>query len=297
MRRRINVFIDRQTMNTNEFEVFHYRDARPGGISLHNHDFYEIYLLLDGEVDYQVENKSYSLSGGDLLLVSPMELHRPIPKEADAVYERMVLWVDRRHLRLLKQMHSIDFEHCFDQSRAGQSNQLPISREQFHLLRMLLRLLLIEADGKEYGSELMRSSMLLQVLVLVARLSQGQLQQRRGVASDPLIDQVFQHINRHIAQDLSLQRLSSLMFVDSGTLTRRFKKQLGISIPDYVRRKRLTMARNMLLEGERPTAAALQCGYADYSSFYRAFKAQYQIGPREFIRSLDASAPNRPRPA
>ena len=290
MGRKINIFNDRQTMNTGEYEVFHYKDARPGGIMLHNHDFYEIYLLLGGEVEYQIENITYPLSRGDMLLVSPMELHRPITRREGAVYERIVLWVDRRHLRILKQIHGLDFEHCLDPGRARHSNLMHLGRENLSLLLGLMNLMLREEEDKQYGSELMRSSFLLQVLILVVRLSQGQPRLSESLTSDSLVDQVFDYINRNITQDLSLDRLSGLMYMSSGTLSRRFKKQLGTSIPEYVRHKRLTMARNMLLEGERPTAVALKCGYADYSSFFRAFKARYRSSPREFVKTLDRSA-------
>lgn len=290
MRRSIQTFNERQTMNSPEFEVFHYKDARPGGIALHNHDFYEIYLFLGGEVEYQIENAIYPLKRGDLLLVSPLELHRPIPREPVSVYERVVLWVDRRYLRLLKQLHGLDIEHCFDPMRVGRRNLLR-PKEELSALMALLSILLREEEGsQEYGSEFMRSSALLQVLILLSRMSQKQLGPSGSNDSDPLIDQVFDYINSHITEDLTMDRLSALMYVDSGTLSRRFRRQLGTSIPEYVRHKRLTLARNLLLEGEKPLRAAIACGYKDYSSFFRAFKAQYQLSPRELVASLRGKA-------
>lgn len=286
MGRKISTFISRQTMNTNEFEVFHYKDARPEGIELHNHDFYEIYLFLQGEVDYQIENAIYPLERGDVLLVSPSELHRPIARESGSVYERIVLWVDRWHLRMLKQRHGLDFEQSFLSDKGQPSNLLKPSRKSMAMLMQQLDLMLTEQDSREYGSEVMRSSALIQVLTLVTRLAQRQGRTASAGGSDPLVDQVFDHINAHLKEDLSMNALSAGFFVDAGTLARRFKKQLGTTVPTYVRRKRLTLARNMLLEGQTPTVAALACGYTDYSSFYRAFRAEYGTNPREFVQAL-----------
>lgn len=288
MSQRISKFNARQTMNNREFEVFHYKDARPDGIMLHNHDFFEVYFFLGGEVEFQIENATYSLMRGDVLLVSPMELHRPIPKNRESVYERVVLWVDRQYLRLLVQDQQLDLAQCFDPHRAQHTNLLRLSKESLGVLTVLLDIMMREAGSGQYGSDVMRRCTLIQVLTLVNRLTQRQGNMCCGLASDGLVDRIYAHINRHICDDLSLEALSKAFYVDIGTLSRRFKKQLGTTIPEYVRHKRLTMARNLLLEGERPTEAAIKCGYADYSSFFRAFRGQYDTSPKEFARAVNA---------
>ena len=48
MRERSQRFDPRQEMQAETFEVFHYRDPRPGFVEVHHHDFYEIYFFLSG---------------------------------------------------------------------------------------------------------------------------------------------------------------------------------------------------------------------------------------------------------
>ena len=97
MRERAQTFDPRQVMHTDTFEVFHYRQPRPDGVEVHHHDFYEVYFLLNGQVDYWVEGQVYRMKPGDLLLINPMELHRPI-LEQGMVYERFVLWINKEFL-------------------------------------------------------------------------------------------------------------------------------------------------------------------------------------------------------
>lgn len=276
-------------MNNREFEAFHYKDARPGGIALHNHDFFEVYLFLDGEVAYQIENALFSLRRGDVLLVSPRELHRPIVKKQHSVYERIVLWIDRHYLQLLKQDYALDFEQCFDPRRALHTSLIRLGEEQLCELTALSELVLREQNAPQYGSDVLRRCLLVQILTLLNRLTQQQASFGREFQSDPLVDQVFTFINSHIHESLTLNAIAATFYVDVGTLSRRFKRQLGTSIPEYVRQKRLTIARNMLLEGAKPTAIAVQCGYADYSSFFRAFRAQYGTSPRALQQSRSAA--------
>ena len=61
----------------------------------------------------------------------------------------------------------------------------------------------------------------------------------------------------------------------------------------YIIQKRLVVAKQMLREG-RPSSMVYQhCGFGDYSNFYRAFKAEYQISPKEFMLSLKEEAYHR----
>lgn len=62
---------------------------------MHHHDFYEIYFFLSGKVSYRVENRTYPLQPGDILLISPLELHQPIIAKEKRSYERIVLWVSK----------------------------------------------------------------------------------------------------------------------------------------------------------------------------------------------------------
>ena len=83
-------FDPRQVMHRPDFEIFHYHDPKMREVPLHHHDFYEVYYFLSGKVDYLVEGRTYTLLPEDVLLISPMELHRPAVAP-DRAYERIVL--------------------------------------------------------------------------------------------------------------------------------------------------------------------------------------------------------------
>ena len=45
---------------------------------------------------------------------------------------------------------------------------------------------------------------------------------------------------------------------------------------------RLTHARRMLREGIPAVEAGRECGFSDYSTFYKAFKTQTGLSPQQF---------------
>ena len=95
VRERAQSFDPRQVMHRENFEIFHYRDLRTGFVEVHHHDFYEVYFLLDGNLSYWVDGRIIRMTPGDLLFISPMELHHPVPESEDTVCERFVLWIHK----------------------------------------------------------------------------------------------------------------------------------------------------------------------------------------------------------
>ena len=60
-----NPYTKRQTMIAPDYEVYRYRSTYMNEVELHHHDFYEIYLLLRGRVEYIVENQLYRVRPGE----------------------------------------------------------------------------------------------------------------------------------------------------------------------------------------------------------------------------------------
>lgn len=74
------------------FKISHTREKYTKPILFHSHDFYEVYFFGDGKVKYYIEDEVYALTKGDILIIPPGKLHRPVI-EKNLPYERHVLWI------------------------------------------------------------------------------------------------------------------------------------------------------------------------------------------------------------
>ena len=113
-------FTSRQHMIAPDFEVYRYRSTYLNEVALHHHDFYEVYLLLRGRVAYTVENRIYQVRPGDIMLISPLELHQARISTDAEPYERIVLWVARSYLESLSSAKT-SLTRCFDTAVPGHS--------------------------------------------------------------------------------------------------------------------------------------------------------------------------------
>lgn len=279
-------FESRQHMLKNTYEVFHYRDDYPKDVALHHHDFYEIYFFLSGNVTYNIESRNYLLTPGDILIISPMELHQPKFSGEHQSYERLVLWINKSFMEIYNTPEE-DISQCFDTTQPGHTNLLRpdgIVREQIsYLMNELLR----ESNAKEFGAPLYSMGCLAQILVLINRLAQQRERDTEPkTGSDSVVYRVLGYINEHYNEELSLDFLANKFFISKYHLSREFGRLVGTSVYRYIIQKRLVMAKQLMLSGIPSTEVYQHCGFGDYSNFYRAFKAEYQISPKEFVTNL-----------
>ena len=280
-------FQTRQVMHNNTFEVFHYFDAQPSCVALHHHDFYEVYYFAGDSAEYRVEGRTYHLRHGDLLLINPMELHQPLVAPG-VDYDRVVLWISKSFLDGFSG-EGVDLANCFDLTRPAHVNLLRLNPKQMRRLEDALLALVRESYGESYASSVYANALFLQFMVELNRLA---LQPGGGAApqhtGSELAASALRYIGAHYHEPLSLDSLAERFFVSKYHLSHTFTATVGTSVYRYIVLKRLLMAKQMLLEGQSPGSVSRNCGFPDYASFYRAFRAEYGAGPKEFLGRADS---------
>lgn len=280
------MFDPRQEMRKGDFELQYKRDSYLKDVELHHHDFFEIYFLMSGDVTYIIESRLYHVMPGDMLLISPRELHQLLIRPEMASYERYVLWVDPQILKSLGG-EKADLGKCFDPNRPGYGNLLRLKSEERSRIQTLMEALHRETQQEGFGSQVLKESLLTQLLVMVNRLA---LQQDTAPQDDPrsnqAVSKVIDYVNLHYGEPLSLDMLAERFYVSKYHLSHEFNRQVGTSLYRYIQKKRLLIARQLLAQGKKPNEVYSECGFGDYAGFYRAFKAEYGAAPREYALSV-----------
>ena len=101
-----------------------------------------------------------------------------------------------------------------------------------------------------------------------------------------LYQNILNYIETHINENISLNTIADNFYVSKYHIAHIFKNQMGLSIHQYILKKRLSICKAAIVSGSNINTVFLECGFGDYSSFYRAFKKEFGISPKEFKNSL-----------
>lgn len=272
-------FDPRQELKAESFEIQHKRDTYLKKVALHHHDFYEIYYLVSGDVTYQIEGRLYHVLPGDLLLISPRELHQVSIAEKNEPYERYVLWLPISEAQRLS-CTECDLERGLDASQPRYTNLLHPDGELRQVIRWCMETLYQESESKEYGAGMLSESCLRQLMVFIGRLQETQIDYPREELE--LVHSVVEYLTLHYSEKITLDQLAAQFFVSKFHLCHEFQRYVGTSIHQYLQKKRLQIAKEMLRTGVSASSVSIRVGFGDYAGFYRAFRSEYGISPREF---------------
>ncbi|NLW12454.1 MAG: AraC family transcriptional regulator, partial [Clostridiaceae bacterium] len=200
-----DLFTGRQVMVNDDFEFYHFENREPVAVDYHDHDFYEVFLFLSGNVDYVIEGRTYSLRPGDILITGVQELHKPVIRQG-RTYERYVIWLQQDFIHQLSS-ETANLAACFEDATDRHYRLIrPDSDLQRQILQHFVRLSLTYG-GREYGSDLLALAYLTELLVNLNRAYFDTSNQiMLDVIENEKINQIVEYINQHLGDDLSLDK-------------------------------------------------------------------------------------------
>ncbi len=102
-------------------------------------------------------------------------------------------------------------------------------------------------------------------------------------AKKEISELVRDYVNIHYSERINLDEICELFHYAPPYVSRRFKKNFGVSFEDYVQNLRLTHACDLLLGTEMTVEKiAVKMSYSSPSTFRRAFKKQFGVTPNEY---------------
>lgn len=264
-----------QLMTEKYFEFHHTYSETPPSVEFHQHLFYEIFFFLSGNVTYNIEGKNYKLHPGDILLTKSSDLHRPDIRPGKP-YERVVIWLADDFFGHLKDFYGEDLTTCFTDAASKDYRLIRPDNQSIVQLKKLCTQIAEAKHSKEVGSTALASAYLTEFLVWVSRAYyESPDSVKRDITENEKINQVIQYINENLPENLTLDLLADHFFISKYYLSRQFRQFTGLSLYQYIMKKRLITARAMLRSGSAVMDACFQSGFNDYSNFLKAFKREF----------------------
>ncbi|MDD3401786.1 MAG: helix-turn-helix domain-containing protein [Hespellia sp.] len=265
-----------------DFRIFHLIDNIKKEYEYHYHEFHKITIFISGEVQYLIEGKTYELQPYDIVLVNRNDIHK-IEVNPAVPYERIIVYISPGFIDAY-QTDDYDLSYCFQKAREEHSNVLRVhSLEKSSLFKITNRMERSFSDT-EYASSLYRQLLFLEFMI---QLNRAAIKNRLDFLEDALYNKkvvdIIHYINDHLDTELDIDTLAGKFYISRYYMMRLFKSETGYTINNYITYKRLILARELILQGTPITQACFDSGFQNYSTFSRAYKAEFGENARMLL--------------
>lgn len=257
----------------------------------HHHSEFEISLIVSGECQWCVNEKTYHGNQGNIYLFGSNENHymtEIIGSESllllNIRFESRFIWSpggDRFNLRYL--------EIFLNHARTF-SNEIPNTEPVAAAVAQLMQEIYEECQNRQPEYKLVVKAKLLLILAALGRYY--------GIASLPSVpytskqhlkqlDSAVTFINSNLTKDLSLETIAREAGMSKSYFSTIFKKMNGIPVWDYITRRRVELAMCFLRERNMPIIEVAEaCGFSSISNFNRCFRQVTGISPSAYRKEF-----------
>lgn len=242
--------------------------------TMHIHDRCEIYFFVSGSVEYLVEGSKYPLHENSLMIMRPAEAHAP-KINGNNTYERYAINFPLELVKIIDpEMRLLT---PFTSRALGNDNMFSAEELDVKLVNKLFSEMCDEND--DYNKRLTINTHLLTLLDMINRVwgeKKKSKHKRQSVA-----ERIVVYVNEHITENISVSMLAEYFYLSTSQFNRVFRSATGAAPWEYITKKRLTAARELLRKGVSAQETAESCGFKDYSVFYRAYVKHYGQSPTQ----------------
>ena len=247
--------------------------------TLHMHPFTEIFFITSGQGTFQIGDEIVSVKESDLILINPNCSHTERSVSSSNPLEYIVFAINNLAIGIspstLNEDNSKDSLNTY--------KILNFNKKKSEILYNL-NTLIKELEEKNLNYELACKSILTLFLIQVMR----------NTSSDIFITENFEKVNiecmkiknyidSHYSENITLDFLSNLTYVNKFHLVHLFTKEMGISPINYLINKRIDESKNLLITTNysiRDISSIV--GFSNSSYFSQMFKKIAGISPKDF---------------
>ncbi len=242
---------------------------------IHQHDFYEFEIVMDGPVQNQINGESETLERGAFYCLSPDTIHKVERCREKAMIYNISVFLPDAPPAVREALSRFSFP-----SRGV------LPEEKLALLSVLYDALFSDARGNvAWEREKVAALVTYMLLELAGKVTSRFVgTERRGNA---YIQAATAAIREEYAQDLHLGDVAERVGVSAGYLSTLFSSALGTSFKEYLSAIRISHAMNLLATSDMSvTEIAFFCGFGSFSNFERVFSRIGGMTPTEYRRKM-----------
>lgn len=245
---------------------------------MHSHPFTELFFVVNGSGKFLVENHSFSVKMDDLIFINPNVMHTEF-NQGKAALEYIALGLD-----------GILFEQ--ESGAHGDYSVHSLSNHHDEIL-FYLTTILRELQQKQENYGKICHNMLESLILTLGRNTKSALSFATAGKISRECRFIEQYLDEHFQENITLDTLSRLTYMNKYYVVHAFKKYKGVSPINYLINRRLEEAKHLLKTTDYPASKiALASGFSSQSYFSQVFRKELNMTPGEY-RKLNSTNKRR----
>ena len=244
--------------------------------TFHWHNYLELAFVKQGKGIYYVENRTYEMNEGDIVVINNIEPHymEVLPHVnmimPVVMFEPQLVWSSE---------NQFDYQYMkpFFERSSNFNNRIDSKSEIGQKIFELLTEIEDEYVNKTIGYKLMIKAKLLHIITYLIRHYQDTSKSSESITTKSKklekLGKVFEFINRNYSQKIGLNTLAELAYMSPNYFSAFFKLSTGFSPIEYLNKMRVAKSIEMLRGTDYSIAQiALECGFTNLANFNKIFK-------------------------
>ncbi len=240
--------------------------------SIHYHNGYELFFVTQGNMEFLMSDRHYSLEKRSVLIIPPYVTHRSIYSKSEETY-RVEL------IALSKYMDSLTLNKL---KNFSVPTLLTFSPKQMEIIYSLLKRLHKELNSDDKYSEELQMMYFNELLIYIIRY--GETPQEKDNNTN-VVQSAMEYINNNLQRKIYIADIAKHLHINERTLFSEFKKVSGLTITEYINMSRIIKAENLLLHSKLSIYdIAFECGFNDSNYFSATFKKIKGFPPSKLFK-------------
>ena len=232
------------------------------------HNQFEVFYLIDGQIKYLIEGEEYLVNKGDVLFVSPNEVHS-IEVLGGNKYERIVVMFDLEKITQILSVGDMSLDKTIFSNVRG-FRVIPRELLDSTDIKNIMFSISEKRDEKYLPLFVLTKifSLILELETIFSKDNEGSF----PLSIDKVVQKAVTYINDNIQNPLTLDEICSAIFVSKSSLCHKFAKSMHVTVNHYVTIKKIHHAAKLIRGGMSVIEASAAVGYNQYTTFYHNYK-------------------------
>ena len=233
----------------------------------HFHFNIEFLMIINGDISVYVENKQYVPTPYTLVIIPPPNFHSTVAN-TETDYTRVTVMVSPNDIPL--QIRERFYEKVA-------KNPLFKGAVITRFIENLKKLL--SAQNNQRFSPLL-DGIMTELFYAVAFYETDE--EPTEITTNKNLSNIVKYINSHITEPITLDDISTNVFLSKSTISHLFKSKMNISIKQYILQKKMVYASTQIANGVPANEVAKNIGYDNYSNFFTIYKKIIGNSPSDY---------------